>query len=129
MSYSMACLCFVRALANSVRSRTPANLIRCETDAQLRCDSHLRLIPVIFYTAHYHEREAQKLALDCGVAHVVVKPSPAAHLLRAVEQVMAGIRESDPDRLADNFDRDHLRRIAGKVSERAAALAALSVMT
>ena len=93
-------------------------------DAQLRCDSQLRLIPVIFYTAHYHEREAQKLALDCGAAHVVVKPCPPAHLLRAVEQVMAGICESDPDRLADHFDREHLRLIAGNLTERVAALAA-----
>jgi CheY-like chemotaxis protein/GAF domain-containing protein len=90
----------------------------------LRLDPHLCLIPVIFYTAHYHEREAHKLAQACGVAHVLVKPSPAADLLKAVEQVMAGVRESDPDPLADNFDREHLRLVTNKLTERAAALAA-----
>jgi len=90
----------------------------------LRLDPQLCLIPVIFYTAHYHEREAHKLARACGVAHVVVKPSPAAHLLKAVEQVLAGICETDPDPLPENFDREHLRLITDKLTERAAALAA-----
>jgi CheY-like chemotaxis protein/GAF domain-containing protein len=90
----------------------------------LRLDPHLCLIPVIFYTAHYHEREAHKLAQACGVAHVVVKPSPAANLLKAVEQVLAGVCESDPDPLPDNFDREHLRLLTNKLTERAAALSA-----
>jgi CheY-like chemotaxis protein len=90
----------------------------------LRLDPQLCLIPVIFYTAHYHEREAHKLALACGVTHVVVKPSPAAELLKTVEQVIAGICESDPDPLPDNFDREHLRLVTNKLTERAAALAA-----
>jgi CheY-like chemotaxis protein/GAF domain-containing protein len=90
----------------------------------LRLDPQLCLVPVIFYTSHYHEREAHKLALACGVTHVVVKPSPAANLLKAVEQVMAGVCESDPDPLPDNFDREHLRLITNKLTERAAALAA-----
>jgi CheY-like chemotaxis protein len=90
----------------------------------LRLDPQLCLIPVIFYTAHYHEREAHKLAQACGVTHVVVKPSPAADLLKAVEQVMAGICESDPDPLPHDFDREHLRLITNKLSERTATLAA-----
>jgi CheY-like chemotaxis protein/GAF domain-containing protein len=90
----------------------------------LRLDPKLCLIPVIFYTAHYHEREAHKLAQACGVAHVVVKPSPAADLLKAVEQVIAGVRESDPDPLPENFDREHLRLVTNKLTERADALAA-----
>ncbi len=90
----------------------------------LRLDPQLCLIPVIFYTAHYHEREAHKLAQACGVVHVVVKPSPAADLLKAVDQVMAGVCESDPDPLPDNFDREHLRLVTNKLTERVAALAA-----
>jgi CheY-like chemotaxis protein/GAF domain-containing protein len=90
----------------------------------LRVDPLLCLIPVIFYTAHYHEREAHKLAQACGVAHVLVKPSPAADLLRAVDQMLAGVCESDPDPLPDTFDREHLRLVTNKLTERAAALAA-----
>src|SRR5207245_5524160 len=32
-------------------------------------------IPVIFYTATYHEREAKALARQCGVAAILTKPS------------------------------------------------------
>lgn len=90
----------------------------------LRLDPQLCSTPVIFFTAHYHEREAQKLAQACGVSRVVVKPSPAADLLKTVEQVMAGVCESDPDPLPDNFDREHLRLVTNKLTERTGALAA-----
>jgi CheY-like chemotaxis protein len=90
----------------------------------LRLDPELRQIPVIFYTAHHHERQARRLAQAGGAAHVVVKPSPAADLLKAVEQVIAGVCESAPDPLPDNFDREHLRLITNKLTERAAALTA-----
>src|SRR5579883_2261022 len=41
---------------------------------RLRATSGLQHIPVIFYTAHYHEREAQRLAASCRVARVLIKP-------------------------------------------------------
>src|SRR5436309_1527088 len=41
---------------------------------QLRADPSIASVPVIFYTAHYHEREAQTLAHACGVSHVLTKP-------------------------------------------------------
>ncbi len=90
----------------------------------LRLDPQLCSIPVIFFTAHYHGREAQKLAQACGVSRVVLRPSPAADLLKTVEQVMAGVCESDPDPLPDNFDREHLRLVANQLSERTDTLAA-----
>jgi CheY-like chemotaxis protein len=62
---------------------------------QLRSDQELRGTPVIFHTAHYHEREARKLAEACHVSRVLVKPCPAADMLQAVEQVLAGVLESD----------------------------------
>ena len=89
----------------------------------LRRDAALRGTPVIFYTAHYHEREAQTLARSCGVSHVLVKPCPNAEILKAVEQVMAGMAETDPLLLTDEFDREHVRLLTDKLSERAAALA------
>jgi CheY-like chemotaxis protein len=90
----------------------------------LRREPQLRGTPVIFYTAHYHEREAHNLARSLGVSRVLVKPSPHAELLKAVEQVMAGVSESSPDPIPENFDREHLRLLTDKLSERAAALAA-----
>lgn len=90
----------------------------------LRRDPALRGTPVIFYTAHYHERDAQNLARSCGVSHVLVKPCPNAEILKTVEQVMAGVAESDHLLLSDEFDREHMRLLTDKLSERAAALAA-----
>jgi CheY-like chemotaxis protein len=90
----------------------------------LRDEPELRGTPVIFYTAHYHEREAHNLARSLGVSRVLVKPSPHAELLRAVEQVMAGVSESNPGPIPENFDHEHLRLLTDKLSERAEALAA-----
>jgi CheY-like chemotaxis protein/GAF domain-containing protein len=90
----------------------------------LRLDPELSATPVIFYTAHYHEREAQQLAQACGVNRVLVKPCPHAELLKAVEQVLAGVSESKPNAMPADFDREHLRLLTDKLSERAADLSA-----
>jgi CheY-like chemotaxis protein len=90
----------------------------------LRGEPALRGTPVIFYTAHYHEREAHNLARSLGVSRVLVKPCPNAEFLRAVEQVMAGVSESPLDTIPEDFDREHLRLLTDKLSERAAALSA-----
>ncbi|HEY2682019.1 MAG TPA: response regulator [Steroidobacteraceae bacterium] len=90
----------------------------------LRRDAALRGTPVIFYTAHYHEREAQNLAQSCGVSHVLVKPCPNEEILRTVEQVLAGMAESEHLLMSDQFDREHVQLLTNKLSERATALAA-----
>jgi CheY-like chemotaxis protein/GAF domain-containing protein len=90
----------------------------------LRRDPALRGTPVIFYTAHYHEREAQILAQSCGVSHVLVKPCPNIEILKAVEQVVAGMAETEHQLVSDEFDREHVRLLTDKLSERADALAA-----
>ena len=50
---------------------------------------------------------------------VLVKPCPHAELLKAVDQELAGVAESRPNALPDDFDREHLRLLTDKVSERA----------
>jgi CheY-like chemotaxis protein/GAF domain-containing protein len=90
----------------------------------LRQDPQLHGMPVIFYTANYHEREAHRLAQACGVNKVLIKPCPRSELLKAVEQVMGGVSESAPRQLPENFDREHVRLLTDKLSERAIALAA-----
>jgi GAF domain-containing protein len=71
---------------------------------QLRSDPELRGTPVIFHTAHYHERQARKLAEACHVSRVLVKPCPAADMLQTVEQVLAGVLESDVHSLSAKAD-------------------------
>jgi CheY-like chemotaxis protein len=91
---------------------------------RLRADPALRGTPVIFHTAHYHEREAHKLAQTCRVARVLVKPCPAAEMLRAVEQTVAGVAETDTKELTGSFDREHLVLVTNKLSEKVDAFAA-----
>jgi CheY-like chemotaxis protein len=91
---------------------------------RLRADPALRGTPVIFHTAHYHEREAHKLAQSCRVARVLVKPCPAAEMLRAVEQTVAGVPETDIKELTGSFDREHLVLVTNKLSEKVDVFAA-----
>src|SRR5271168_3793860 len=42
---------------------------------RLRADPAIAGIPVIFCTAHFHEREARALADACGVSHILTKPA------------------------------------------------------
>ena len=45
-------------------------------------------LPVIFYTATYREREANQLALSCGVRWVLPKPSDPDVILRTVHEAL-----------------------------------------
>ena len=57
--------------------------------SQLRADPALAHTPVIFYTAHYRELEANNLARICGVAHVLLKPCAAARALEVLGQALS----------------------------------------
>jgi CheY-like chemotaxis protein len=48
----------------------------------------LATIPVIFYTAAYHEAEARVIARSCGVPCVLSKPSEPEVIMRAVNEVL-----------------------------------------
>ena len=90
---------------------------------QLRANAALSDIPVIFYTAHYLEREAYRLAEACGVARVLIKPGEPADVLNAVSQLLQGAPA--PLRCSANgaaFDREHLSLITNKLSIKAQEL-------
>src|SRR3984957_10752421 len=90
---------------------------------RLRADPDLGEVPIIFYTAHYHEREARALAQSCGVARVLVQPCPAADILGAVQRSLSGIPEIPSAEVAeDHFTGEHLRLLTNKLSEKASAL-------
>ena len=92
---------------------------------QLRSDTATASIPVIFYTANYHELEATSLARQCGVARVLVKPCPAAQFLRTVAEVLAGTAAIPPPSVPDSaFNAEHLRLLSDKLSQKADALGA-----
>jgi diguanylate cyclase len=91
---------------------------------QLRADAEFVDIPVIFHTAHYHEREAQKLAQVCGVARVLAKPSEGAEILLAVQHALAGKPSAAAQPLSENFDRAHLQLVTNKLSQNVTELLA-----
>src|SRR5687768_17329835 len=89
---------------------------------QLRLDPGTRDLPVIFYTAHYGEREARALALSSGVSAVLVKPVQSAEILKVVDRALASVQNdvapthSAP--LTTDFDRQHVRLLTDKLSEK-----------
>src|SRR5580704_9590420 len=93
---------------------------------QLRLDPSTSGIPVVFYTAHYGEREARALALSSGVSYVLTKPAEAEDVLNIVGRALSGESETavtpDASPVTTDFDRAHLRLLSDKLSEKAADL-------
>ena len=58
---------------------------------QLRLDPKTSGIPVVFYTAHYGEREARALALSSGVSDVLTKPAESAEVLKIVGRALSHV--------------------------------------
>ncbi len=87
---------------------------------QLRADAALASTEVIFYTAHYLEREARQLAAACGVSRVLTKPCEPAQILRTVQQALSHAAPAPP--VAAGFDRQHLAVLTDKLSQKAEAL-------
>jgi PAS domain S-box-containing protein len=86
---------------------------------QLRADPAIANTPVIFYTAHYHEREARTLADACGVAHVLTKPCEPEVVLRTVNAALGVTPPPAAAHSTEEFDRDHLRLLTDKLSQKA----------
>ncbi len=89
---------------------------------RLRANPALAGAAVIFCTAHYHEREAQKLAQDCGVLRILTKPCEPEQVLRVVDEALglgATPAAAGPN---DAFDREHLRLLTDKLSEKVSEL-------
>lgn len=84
---------------------------------RLRADPMLARIAVIFHTAHYHEREARCLALDCRVSRVLLKNCGAAEILDAVRETISGVAPQSREVLGEGFDRLHLQLLTTKLSQ------------
>lgn len=89
---------------------------------QLRLDPATRATRVVFYTAHYGEREARALALSSGVSDVLTKPVEPEEVLKIVDRALSGdVKElaSDALPLTTEFNREHLRLLTDKLSDKA----------
>jgi len=94
---------------------------------RLRADPTIAHTPVVFYTATYLEREAQALARDCGVDHVLVKPAPPDLILRTVAAILDhGPLAPAALAPADTFDRAHTRLLTDKLAAKVDELTAVN---
>ena len=91
---------------------------------KIRTDPVIGQTPVIFCTAHYHEREARALSRDCGVSSVIIKPAEPQVILDAVAGALGAAASPIAAPKPDQFDREHLRLLTDKLSEKAEDLRA-----
>jgi len=89
---------------------------------RLRAEPEVAGTPVIFLTAHYHDREARALAAACRVSQVLIKPAEPELILAAVAEALGGPAVPAEPVPELEFDREHLRLVTDKLSEKAADL-------
>ena len=85
---------------------------------RIRADPALAKTRVIFYTATFLQTEARALAEACGVSHVIVKPSDPQEILTTVAAALEDIAAHPTPTPTEEFDREHLRLMTNKLSEK-----------
>jgi transcriptional regulator with GAF, ATPase, and Fis domain/CheY-like chemotaxis protein len=90
---------------------------------QLREDPELRDIPVFFWTATYHEREALALAESCGVRNIISKPAEPETILATVNATLQNPPVSAVPH-AESFDREHLELVTDELLDKVKKLEA-----
>src|SRR5262249_21452732 len=85
----------------------------------LHADPAFAHIPVVFWSAHYLEREARTLAQSCNVSHVLIKPCEPEEVLRTVDAALshAAAPTTAP---SEDFACEHLRVVSDKLTEKVA---------
>jgi len=90
---------------------------------ELRADPDIAATEVIFYSAHYREREAQNLAQLCGVSRILVKPCAPEEILRTVDEALASERPPPrPPPAGGEFERTHARMLSDQLFDNVARL-------
>ena len=70
---------------------------------RLRAEPEIAKTEVIFYSAHYRERQARRLAASCGVSRVVRKPCEQADFLRAIDEALTRRPQLTPAAVPADF--------------------------
>jgi PAS domain S-box-containing protein len=86
---------------------------------KLRGDPAISQTPVIFYTAHYHEKESLALARAWGVASVLTKGCEPRDVLNCVQAALKRETPAPAPPAAEDFDREHMRLLTDKLSQKA----------
>lgn len=93
----------------------------------LRADPAINQTPVIFCTAHYLLQEAQTLAQACGVVHVLTKPCRPEVIINTVNEALGLMPIPDAFLPVEEFQREHLRLLTNKVSQKTQELGATNL--
>jgi PAS domain S-box-containing protein len=88
----------------------------------LRTEKDIADTPIIFLTASYEDREAEKLAEIVGAARLLVKPSPPAVILDAVDSALHHSTPRRPPSPLPGFDNDHLELVNAKLLDKVSQL-------
>jgi signal transduction histidine kinase/DNA-binding response OmpR family regulator len=91
---------------------------------RLRGDPVIGSTKVIFYTPAYYESEARKLAGDCGVVHILTKPSEPQDILDTINLALGITSPPLTARSFDEFDRDQLQLLTDQLSKKSTELEA-----
>jgi putative two-component system response regulator len=89
---------------------------------QLRATSEIARTPVIFHTTSHLKREANALARECGVNHLLSKPCEPHVVLRTVNAALRSSSSDTPVPPPDS-DRQHLLLLTNRLSKKVAELA------
>ncbi len=89
---------------------------------QLRADPAISQTRVIFYTAHYDEQESLALARAWGVVGVLTKGCEPEVVLSTVQAALSQEAPMSTAPVAEGFDREHLRLLTDKLSQKAEEL-------
>ena len=94
---------------------------------RLRSASEIAHTPVIFWTAHFRERDARDLAKECGVDYVLTKPCDLEAVRQSVDACLnqSAIVAAPP--VAESFDREHLRLLMDKLTKQTDELTAVNL--
>ncbi len=88
----------------------------------LREDPDTAATRVILCTATYDEDEVRRLALACGVSHILIKPVEPHEILRGVEAALSAESEPAPLESVEDFEHEQLRAVNAKLIEKVAEL-------
>ena len=85
---------------------------------QIRDTREVSDVPVIFYSATYHEREAKALAEQCGVSAILTKPSSPATILKTVRAVLETKTAPVAPLDREDFEREHFQVVSATLAAR-----------
>jgi signal transduction histidine kinase/HPt (histidine-containing phosphotransfer) domain-containing protein len=90
---------------------------------KLREDPDTEAIRVILCTATYDEDEVLRLALACGVSHILIKPLEPEEILRAVKAALSVEPGPVTFEGLERFEHEHLRAANAKLIQKVDELA------